>query len=162
MKILVSACLLGQNCKYNGGNNLCPSLPKLLRGHEVLAVCPEVLGGLPVPRPCIEIQNGRAMNILGEDVTELCRCGIQKALMQMGDQPADLALLQSRSPTCGVRQIYDGTFSGNLIAGQGFFARKLAAHGIRLLDADDIRHQNETELRTFWKKIMAAKDFEAR
>ena len=138
MRILVSACLLGENCKYNGGNNRCEALLRRLQGHEVLPVCPEVLSGLGVPRPCVELRDGVAYNQYGENVDAAFRAGVEKALAQIEGQAIDLVVLQSRSPTCGVKQIYDGTFSRHLIEGQGMLAAALTARGYRVVDVEDI------------------------
>ena len=138
MVILVSACLLGENCKYNGGNNRNERVLRYVQGHEVIPVCPEVLGGLPCPRKPVEWVGERVLTQDGDDCTENFRIGVQKALEVIADQQVDLAILQSRSPTCGVKQIYDGTFSGVRIDGQGVLAKALAARGIPLMDAEDV------------------------
>ena len=138
MVILVSACLLGENCKYNGGNNRNERVLRYVQGHEVIPVCPEVLGGLPCPRKPVEWVGDRVLTRDGDDCTENFRIGVQKALEVIADQQVDLAILQSRSPTCGVKQIYDGTFSGVRIDGQGALAKALAAQGIPLMDAEDV------------------------
>lgn len=138
MKIAVSACLLGENCKYNGGNNRNEAVLRFLEGHEVIPVCPEVLGGLSVPRSPCEIVNGIVMNRDGECVDREFRLGAELAAKQAAEQGAEAAVLQPRSPSCGCRQIYDGSFSGKKIAGMGVFARELTKHGIRLVDADEL------------------------
>lgn len=138
MRVLVSACLLGENCKYNGKNNRSEALLRRLQGHEVIPVCPEVLGGLGVPRPCVELRDGVAYNQHGENVDAAFRRGVEKALAQIEGQQIDLVVLQSRSPTCGVKQIYDGTFCKKLIDGQGMLAAALSARGYRLVDVEDL------------------------
>ena len=105
MKIMVSACLLGENCKYNGGSNRNEKLLRLLEGHTVIPVCPEVLGGLPVPRPSAEIVNGTVMNVAGENVDAAFRLGAEKGLELAKREKPDLIVLQSRSPSCGVKMI---------------------------------------------------------
>ncbi|HBA48897.1 MAG TPA: DUF523 domain-containing protein [Lachnospiraceae bacterium] len=140
MKILVSACLLGENCKYNGTNNYNEKVAEFVKGHEVITVCPEVLGGLPVPRVPSEIVGGTVMTRECVSVDEEFRRGAHTALKQALDGQVDMAILQSRSPSCGVLQIYDGSFSGKLIEGQGIFARLLKDAGIRLVDAEEISH----------------------
>lgn len=137
MKILVSACLLGENCKYNGGNNIRPDLLRFLSGHRVIPVCPEVLGGLPVPRVPAEIVNGTVMNREGECVDAAFRLGAEKALDLAKQEQPDLIILQSRSPSCGTKQVYDGTFSGKLILGEGVFARMARQAGFQILDVED-------------------------
>ena len=142
MKIMVSACLLGENVKYNGGNNKSEALLRLLESHTVIPVCPEVLGGLPVPRTPVEIVKGTVTNRNGESVDEAFRRGAQKALDIANREKPDLIILQSRSPSCGVKQIYDGTFSGTLIPGQGIFARMAEDAGFRVMDAEDVQEDN--------------------
>lgn len=138
MKILVSACLLGKNCKYNGGNNLNQSVLDFIEGHEVIGVCPEQLGGLSTPRLPAEIVAGLVTNKEGVSVDNEFRKGAQEALAVALENKVDLAILQSRSPSCGVKEIYDGSFSGKKIKGQGVFAKLLSAHGIKVLDAEDV------------------------
>lgn len=138
MKILVSACLLGENCKYNGGNNLNQSVLGFIEGHEVIGVCPEQLGGLSTPRLQAEIVDGVVTNKEGVSVDAEFRKGAQAALAAALENKVDLAILQSRSPSCGVKEIYDGSFSGKKIKGQGVFAKLLSARGIKVLDAEDV------------------------
>ena len=138
MTILVSACLLGENCKYNGGNNRNERVLRYVEGHEVIPVCPEMLGGLPCPRKPVEWVGSRVLTKDGDDCTEAFRLGVGKAMALIADKQVDLAILQSRSPTCGVKQIYDGTFSGVRIEGQGALARALKEKGIPLMDAEDV------------------------
>lgn len=138
MKILVSACLLGKNCKYNGGNNLNQGVLVFIEGHEVIGVCPEQLGGLSTPRLPAEIVDGVVTNKEGVSVDNEFRKGAQEALAVALENKVDLAILQSRSPSCGVKEIYDGSFSGKKIKGQGVFAKLLSARGIKVLDAEDV------------------------
>ena len=138
MKIAVSACLLGHDCKYNGGNNRSQKVLDYIEGHEVIPVCPEVAGGLPVPRVPVELMDGRAINRNGEDVTDFFRRGVELTMEKLADQNIDLAILQPRSPSCGCKQIYDGTFSKTLIDGKGMFAQALSDADIPLMDGDDV------------------------
>lgn len=138
MKIAVSACLLGENCKYNGGNNFSEKVAKYVEGHEVIPVCPEVLGGLSTPRTPAEIVDGIVTRKDGISVDSEFRTGAQKALDIVIENQVELVILQSRSPSCGVNTIYDGTFSGKTIPGQGVFASLLEKNGIRLVDVADI------------------------
>ena len=138
MKILVSACLLGKNCKYNGGNNLNQGVLEFIEGHEIIGVCPEQLGGLSTPRLPAEIVDGVVTNKEGVSVDAQFRKGAQEALAVALENKVDLAILQSRSPSCGVKEIYDGSFSGKKIKGQGVFAKLLSARGIKVLDAEDV------------------------
>ena len=137
MKIMVSACLLGENCKYNGGNNYNPWVAAFLEGHEVVPVCPEMQAGLGVPRTPVEIVNGVILSRDGENFDAQLR-GAVAQIMEKLDNDIDCAVLQSRSPTCGVNQIYDGTFSGTRITGSGVFAQALKEAGIRVIDAEDV------------------------
>ena len=136
MKIAVSACLLGHDCKYNGGNNRSQKVLDYIEGHEVIPVCPEVTGGMPVPRVPVELKNGRAINRNGEDVTEFFQKGVKLTMEKMQD--IDLAILQPRSPSCGCKQIYDGSFTKTMIEGKGMFAQALAKAGIPMMDGDDV------------------------
>ncbi|MBR5122169.1 MAG: DUF523 domain-containing protein [Anaerotignum sp.] len=136
MKIAVSACLLGHNCKYNGGNNRSQKVLDYIEGHEVIPVCPEVTGGMTTPRVPVERKGNKAINRDGEDVTEFFRRGVEKTMEKM--QYIDLAILQPRSPSCGCKQIYDGSFTKTLIDGKGMFAQALAEAGIPLMDGDDV------------------------
>ena len=137
MKIMVSACLLGENCKYNGRNNRNEKLLQLLSDHNVIPVCPEVLGGLPTPRISAEIVNGEVKNREGVSVNTAFRQGAEKALQIAMQETPDLIILQSRSPSCGVNRVYDGTFSGRLIPGQGIFAAMAREAGFSVIDVDD-------------------------
>lgn len=138
MKIAVSACLLGHNCKYNGGNNRSQKVLRFVEGHEVIPVCPEVTGGLPTPRIPVELRNGRAINANGEDVTDFFQAGTEKTMTRLAGEHIDLAVLQPRSPSCGCKQIYDGTFTKTLIDGKGMFAQALSEAHIPMMDETDI------------------------
>ena len=138
MKILVSACLLGENCKYNGKNNYSERVVKYLEGHEVIPVCPEVLGGLTTPRDPSEIVDGVVINYKGVNVDRQFWEGAKEALRIAKENGIDLAILQSRSPSCGARQIYDGSFTGKLIPGQGVFAQLLEKNSFRVMDCEEI------------------------
>ena len=138
MKVIVSACLLGQNCKYNGGNNYDAAVAEYLKDKEVIPVCPEVLAGLGVPRTPVEIVDGVVRNRYGNSVDGVLRQAVQEILEQLRGEDIECAILKSRSPTCGVRQVYDGTFSGKLIDGSGILAQALKEAGYRVLDAEEI------------------------
>ena len=138
MKIMVSACLLGENCKYSGGNNRSEKVLEYIKGHEVFPICPEVMGGLPTPRVPAEIVDGVVMSKAGVNVDREYRLGAEKALEIAKREKIDLAILQPRSPSCGVTEIYDGTFTGRRIPGQGVTAALLIEHGFRVIDADDL------------------------
>ena len=138
MTLLVSACLLGRNCKYSGGNNLCPKVVALAEKHRVVEICPEMMAGLGTPRTPVEIVNGILMDRDGNCVDTELRRAAEEALIIAREAGIDWAVLQSRSPTCGVNQIYDGSFSGKLIPGQGVFARMLMDAGFSVVDAEDV------------------------
>ena len=137
MKIVVSACLLGENCKYNGGNNFSPAVAEFVRGREVIPVCPECLAGLSVPREPIEIVHGEVRRKDGTSVDAELRGAVQQILDQLDGQNIECVILKSRSPTCGVKQVYDGTFSGHLVDGMGVLARALKEKGYKVLDSED-------------------------
>ena len=139
MKIMVSGCLLGENCKYNGGNNCNEKVTEYIKGHEIISVCPECLGGLPTPRVPAEIVDGVVKNKQGQVVDAQFRKGAEIALEIARRERIDLAILQSRSPSCGVKEIYDGTFSGKRIVGQGVFAQLLKESGFQVIDVEDLQ-----------------------
>lgn len=137
-KIIVSACLLGENCKYSGGNNLDPKVLEFVRGREVIPVCPEILAGLGIPRIPIEIRDGVVTRRDGVVVDEPIRKAVAQILEQLREKQIDCAILKARSPTCGVHQIYDGTFSGTLTDGAGVLAQALLNAGYKVLDNEDL------------------------
>ena len=138
MKVAVSACLLGENCKYNGGNNYNKKLVNFVESYEVMAMCPEVLGGLVIPRPPAEIVNGLVRQKNGISVDNEFKKGAQKALNIIKKNKIGLVILQSRSPSCGVNNVYDGSFTGKLIEGKGVFARILEENNIEVIDVEDL------------------------
>ena len=137
-KILVSGCLLGENCKYNGGNNYNPRVVEFLKGKEVISICPEMMAGMGCPRNPIEIVDGVLTDCHGKNVDSLIRKSVMEIMERIRDEEIQCAILQSRSPTCGVKQVYDGTFSGKLIPGSGVFAKSLMDAGYRVIDGEDI------------------------
>jgi uncharacterized protein YbbK (DUF523 family) len=139
MKILVSACLLGENCKYNGGNNYNPAVAEFVKGKEVLPICPEMIAGMGCPRTPIEIVDGVLMDRNGNNVDAAMRQAVVQAMEMIRKEDIQCAVLQSRSPTCGVNQVYDGGFSGKLISGLGIFVQALKNEGYCVIDAEDIR-----------------------
>ena len=138
MKILVSACLLGENCKYNGGNNYCAAVAEYVKDKEIIAVCPEVMAGMGIPRTPIEIVDGVLMDRNGKNVDDALRTAVAQAMERVRNEKIECAILQSRSPTCGVNEVYDGSFSGKLIPGSGVFAQALCDAGYPVIDAEDI------------------------
>lgn len=138
MKILVSACLLGENCKYNGGNNYNAAVAEFVKSKEILPICPEMMAGMGCPRTPIEIVDGVLMDRNGNNVDESMREAVAQAMELIRKENIQCAVLQSRSPTCGVNQIYDGSFSGTLIKGSGFFVQALKDAGYQVIDAEDV------------------------
>lgn len=138
VKILVSACLLGENCKYNGGNNRDERVISFMRDHEVIPVCPEVRAGLGCPRVPMEIVDGVLINRDGVVVDGPVREAVAAILAELAGERIDCAILKSRSPTCGVKEVYDGTFSGVRVPGSGVFVQALKEAGIRVIDAEDL------------------------
>ena len=137
-KILVSGCLLGENCKYNGGNNYNPRVVEFLKGKEVISICPEMMAGMGCPRNPIEIVDGVLTDCHGKNVDSIRRKSVMEIMERIRDEEIQCAVLQSRSPTCGVNQVYDGTFSGKLIPGSGVFAKSLMDAGYLVIDVEDI------------------------
>lgn len=150
-KILMSGCFLGRKVRYDGKDNLQTHarLQALIEAGDIVEICPEVAGGLPVPRPPAEIEPGKtALEVLdgkariltthGEDVTEQYLAGAQKALALARAKNVTVAILKARSPSCGSQQVYDGTFSRQLVAGMGITAALLQLNGIKVFDESQI------------------------
>ena len=137
-KIAVSACLLGENCKYSGGNNRNEAVLEFIKDKEVVSVCPEVAGGLPIPRVPVELVNGVAINRDGVNVDKEFHLGVEKMLNKLAGEEIDLVILQPRSPSCGSKQVYDGTFTGTLKPGQGMFAKALIEKGYKVVEPDEL------------------------
>lgn len=136
--ILVSACLAGEACRYDGQATPHPEVLRLLAAGRAVAVCPEVLGGLSVPREPVELQGGHAVCRSGADLTEAFRVGAQRALALALDKGCCRAVLKSRSPSCGCGRIYDGTFSRCLVPGDGVLAALLRASGFEVLSEEEL------------------------
>ncbi len=134
---IVSACLLGENVKYSGGNNYTETVAEFLKDKEYIPVCPEVLGGLTIPREPCERLGDRVINKSGLDVTEAFHKGARRCLENVLEKvkPEDIegAILKARSPSCGSEVIYDGTFTGVKIPGDGVFTELLKSKGIRVM-----------------------------
>ena len=135
--VLVSACLLGENCKYNGGNNYNEVLDEFLKNKKVIPVCPERDGGLPAPRASVELIDNVPYDKDGNCYEEAFQKGIAMALKAATAEEIDYAVLQSRSPTCGVRRVYDGTFSGKLTEGNGRLVQALKEQGIKVYEVTE-------------------------
>ena len=137
MKV-VSACLAGIKCNYEGRAKPCQQVIDLVARGEAIAVCPEQLGGLPTPRIPSEIVDGKVINQAGQDVTEEFVHGAEKALEIAIDNGCNEAILKSKSPSCGCGKIYDGTFSDTLIDGDGVFTRTLKERGLKVITEKDL------------------------
>ena len=129
-KLLISACLLGRNCKYNGGNNYTPLVEALKARYDLVPVCPECFGGLPIPHEPSERVGDKVLSKSGEDVTEPFRRGAEKTLAAAIQQGVTRAVLKERSPSCGCGAIYDGTFTGTVVPGNGVAAELLLSRGV--------------------------------
>ena len=135
-KAMISACLLGVNCKYDGGNNRLPdeTIGKLVSQYELIPVCPECYGGLTTPRTPSERLGDRVVSKTGVDVTAQFNKGAEAALYLARLFNVKTAILKANSPSCGIGTIYDGTFTGTLAAGDGVTAELLKAHGIKIMN----------------------------
>lgn len=143
MKILISACLLGVNCRYDGGNSRDENAINLRQHDELIPVCPEEAGGLPTPRPAVEIVGGDGNDVLdgkakvltadGDDKTEEFLKGAQFALELAQSKGATSVILKSKSPSCGCGKVYDGTFTKTLVSGDGVTTALLKRHGIEVI-----------------------------
>lgn len=129
MKLLISACLLGVCCRYDGASKAHPLAEALAKRHTLVPVCPEQLGGLPTPRPPAERRGDRVVTREG-DVTDQYRRGAEETLRLCRTLGCGAAVLKERSPSCGRGAVYDGTFTGTLAAGDGVTAELLLAHGV--------------------------------
>ncbi|MBQ8642170.1 MAG: diaminopimelate epimerase [Clostridia bacterium] len=138
MTILISACLLGLPCRYDGKAKSCPAAEELRKRHTLIPFCPECCGGLPTPREPSEIIGDRVISRSGRDVTAEYRRGAEEALALCRMLGCSCAVLKEKSPSCGHGQIYDGTFTGTLTAGDGITAALLAENGIPVYGESDI------------------------
>lgn len=138
MKIMVSACLAGENCKYNGNNNRNEKVLALMAENETITICPEVMGGLPTPRVPSEVKEGVVTSKEGKNVDREFRRGAELSLALAQREKPDLIILQSRSPSCGVKQRYDGTFTGTLTDRPGVTAELLMENGFKVVDVEDL------------------------
>ena len=140
MKLIVSACLLGEPVRYDGGTKPCPAVIALTRcaGVEVVPVCPETAAGLPVPRPPAEQRDGGVFLADGRDVTAEFAAGSAACAEAALASGARVAVLKAKSPSCGAGEIYDGTYSGTLVPGWGTFARLLRDAGVEVFTEADV------------------------
>lgn len=130
MKIIVSSCLLGINCKYNGKNNYNEEVVEFLKKYEIVSVCPEELGGLSTPRLPSEIRNHKVIRVDGKDVTNDFQKGARTALEMAKENNCKFAILKKKSPSCGFGEIYDGSFTSTIINGNGITADLLYSNGV--------------------------------
>lgn len=137
-RVLVSACLLGMNCRYDGRGKELPGLKKLCERVDFVPFCPEQMGGLSTPRPPAERQGERVCTKEGKDVTAAYEKGAEMGVELARTLRCGCALLKTKSPACGVGEIYDGTFSGTLVAGEGLAAQKLREAGVVLFREDQL------------------------
>ena len=136
---IISKCLLGENCKYDGGNNRNEKVIEFCKEHSYIAVCPEAAGKLPCPRPPAERLGEKVIDKEGKDVTHNFQEGayrcflecLQKAVRR--GERLDGAILKANSPSCGYREIYDGTFTGTLVEGNGVFAQIVENDNIEII-----------------------------
>ena len=138
MKVLVSKCLLGVDCRYKGDNCKNEKLLDFLKDKEVIGVCPEVEGGLPTPRDPSERVANKVISNKGKDVTAEYEKGAESALKLAQDNNVDLVIFKAKSPSCGCGLIYDGTFSGNKIPGNGVTTELLLKNGFKVITEEDI------------------------
>ena len=141
MKILVSACLLGDNCKYNGGNNRCEKLYNFFKDHPdytYYKFCPECLAGFPIPHNPIEYVNGKLVDKDGNEFKNELNKGRICINELLNSNNFDLAITKSKSPSCGAGLIYDGTFSKTLVKGDGFAVELIKSKGIKVITEDEL------------------------
>ncbi|RKY31200.1 MAG: DUF523 domain-containing protein [Candidatus Omnitrophota bacterium] len=146
-KVGISACLIGEDCRYDGKNSLIKEIIEAIPSEKLVPVCPEVLGGLPVPRDYAEIQNGSGEDVIegrakvitykGADITENYLKGAYRCLEIFKKEGVKFAIFKSKSPSCGVGQIYDGTFSKRLKEGNGVTTALLIKNGIKVIREED-------------------------
>ena len=140
MKVGVSACLVGKNTKYDGGNNYNKYVLEYLKDKEVILICPEVFGGLPTPRIPSEQINDKVINSNNEQVTTQFVDGANEALKRLQQQNVNVVILKERSPSCGYKKVYDGTFSKTIIDGNGVFAKLAIENGFIIYTESDIEN----------------------
>ena len=143
--IIISACLLGRECRYDGGHSQIPELEHL--DVELITVCPEEAGELGIPRPPAELTEiakdvlegrGKIINKNGDNVTQKFLDGSKKEISKLKSSNAQIAVLKSKSPSCGYGQVYDGTFTGNLCKGNGIFSQMCEDEGVKVISSDNI------------------------
>lgn len=136
MKIAISSCLCGSNVRYDGSNRFNPELLELIKGHELVMICPELEAGFPIPHEPLEIREGHVFTVSGKDVSKQLESGCLNCLQKAKD--CDFLILKRKSPSCGKGKIYDGSFSGKLIEGDGVFAKLCRKEGLRIYSEEEI------------------------
>ncbi|MBQ6479072.1 MAG: DUF523 domain-containing protein [Erysipelotrichaceae bacterium] len=136
MKIGISACLTGEKVRYDGTDKKSEELLETLKGHELVKICPEMAAGFSVPHDPIEIRKEQVLSLSGKNVTEKLYKGARECLEMIME--CDFVILKEKSPSCGLHKIYDGSFSGKLIEGNGIFARLCQEHKILVYSETDI------------------------
>ena len=136
--LLVSACLLGTKCNHEGGHSRRPAVEALASQYRLIAICPEVCGGLSTPRPAAERVGDRVVNVDGNDVTDAYVRGARAAVDLANAVGAHRAVLKARSPSCGSAAVYDGTFTRTLRTGEGVTAEALRAAGVEVVSEEDV------------------------
>ena len=142
-KILVSACLLGVSCRYDGKSKPCGAVDALKEKYQLIPICPEVMGGLETPRIPSELKDGRAFRKDGTDITEQCIKGANEALRLAEKFGCKAAVLKERSPSCVSGSIYDGTFTGRVVSGDGIAAAVLKNNGIKVFGESQLAELEE-------------------
>ncbi len=140
--ILISACLLGEPCRFDGQGKEKSELLDLLHDEELIPFCPEVEGGLPTPRPPAEIKGDKVLRENGDDVTVQFQSGARTGLHLAQTKDLNLAILKSRSPACGCGEVYDGSFTKTLIKGDGIFTKTLKKAGIQCISDEQYLDNN--------------------
>jgi len=143
--IIISACLLGEPCRFDGQGKHNSSLLEVLKNKHLISVCPEVEGGLTIPRPPAEINGNRVLRESGEDVTRQFEVGAELCVTAGIGARATLAILKSRSPACGCGQVYDGSFSKTLISGDGIFTQLLKKSGIECISDEQFLANSKSQ-----------------
>jgi len=138
INVLISSCLYGVKCRYDGKANYCDSIEELKENCHLIPACAECLGGLPTPRTPCEIIDGKVISKIGEDLTDVFLSGAKQVLKIAKENNCSIAFLKQRSPSCGDGLIYDGTFSGSLISGDGITSALLKEHGIKVFNETDV------------------------
>lgn len=139
--VLISACLLGVDCKYNGSNNKLDDeiIHSLKEKYNLIPVCPEIMGGMPTPRNPVEIKGGKVFDYDGEEFTKEFEKGSEEVLKLAKLYNSSIAILKENSPSCGSNYIYDGTFNHQKIKGMGIAAQKLSKENIKLFSEENVK-----------------------